>query len=147
LIYLDSSSLLKLLWPEPESGAVRLGVAAEDVVIISSLTELETEIQLKAAWLAGRYRAGRWRRFREKLTEFRQTEPFQFHRLGAPVFEAALRQHRAGGRIHCRTLDRLHLAAMEELRVRRLMTNDASQAEAARAMDLEVLTPGIIRFR
>jgi len=33
---------------------------------------------------------------------------------------------------------------MEELNVRRLMTNDASQAAAARAMGLEVLTPGAI---
>ena len=144
MVYLDSSSLLKLLWPEPESAAVRAGVAAEDVVIVSSLAELESEIQLKAAWLAGRYRAARWRRFREKLAEFRETEPFRFHRLSAPVFDVALRQHRAGGKTHCRTLDRLHLAAMEELNVRRLMTNDASQAAAARAMGLEVLTPGAI---
>ena len=60
------------------------------------------------------------------------------------MFDVALRQHRAGGKTHCRTLDRLHLAAMEELNVRRLMTNDASQAAAARAMGLEVLTPGVI---
>ena len=81
---------------------------------------------------------------RAPLAEFRETEPFRFHRLSAPVFDVALRQHRAGGKTHCRTLDRLHLAAMEELNVRRLMTNDASQAAAARAMGLEVLTPGAI---
>ena len=144
MVYLDSSSLLKLLWPEPESAAVRAGVAAEDVVIVSSLAELESEVQLKAAWLAGRYRAARWRRFREKLAEFRETEPFRFHRLGAPVFDVALRQHRAGGNTHCRTLDRLHLDAMEELSVSRLMTNDANQAAVARAIGLKVLTPGVI---
>src|SRR3989304_4351047 len=144
MVYLDSSSLLKLLWPEPESAGVRAGVAAEDVVIVSSLAELESEVQLKAAWLAGRYRAARWRRFREKLTGVRGTEPFRFHRLSAPVFHVAPRQHRAGGKTHCRTLDRLHLAAMEELNVRTLMTNDASQAAAARAMGLAVLTPGAL---
>lgn len=142
MIYLDSSSLLKLLWPEPESEAVRASVAAEDVVIVSSLAELESEVQLKAAWLAGRYGAARWRRFRGKLAEFHETEPFRFHRLGAPVFDVALRQHRAGGKTHCRTLERLHLAAMEELNIRRLMTNDTNQAKAARAMGLEVSTPG-----
>jgi predicted nucleic acid-binding protein len=143
MIYLDSSSLLKLLWSEPESQAVRAGVAVEDVVIVSSLAELESEVQLKAAWLAGRYGAARWRSLSEKLAELRETEPFRFHRLGAPVFDVALRQHRAGGKTHCRTLDRLHLAAMEELNVHRLMTNDANQAGAARALGLEVLTPGV----
>jgi predicted nucleic acid-binding protein len=144
MVYLDSSSLLKLLWPEPESDAVRLAVAADDLVIVSSLAELESEVQLKAAWLAGRYREARWRQFRSKLSELRETEPFRFHRLTAAVFEVALRQQRGEGKTHCRTLDRLHLAAMAELNVRRLVTNDASQAGAARAMGLEVVIPGTI---
>ena len=143
MVYVDSSSLLKLLWSEPESDAVRERVADEDVVVVSSLAELESEVQLKAAWLAGRYREARWRHFRMKLVEFRETEPFRFQRLAAAVFETALRQHRAPGAIHCRTLDRLHLAAMEELGVRRLMTNDTTQAAGARAMGFEVVTPGV----
>lgn len=143
MVYLDSSSLLKLLWREPESDAVRSQVAIEDVVVVSSLAELESEVQLRAAWLAGRYRGARWRRFRKKLAEFHETEPFRFHRLAATLFDTALRQHRAQGTIHCRTLDRLHLAAMEELNVHRLMTNDASQAGAARAVGFEVVTPGM----
>ena len=143
MVYLDSSSLLKLLWPEAESDAVRSRVATEDSVVVSSLAELEAEVQLKAAWVAGKYGEGRWRRFREKLAEFRGTEPFRFQRLGATVFETALRQHRAKHAPHCRTLDRLHLAAMEELGVGRLVTNDTGQAEAARAMGFEVVTPGV----
>ena len=143
MVYVDSSSLLKLLWREPESDAVRSQVAIEDVVVVSSLAELESEVQLRAAWLAGRYREARWRRFRKKLAEFRDTEPFRFHRLAATVFDTALRQHRAPGTIHCRTFDRLHLAAMEELNVHRLMTNDTNQAGTARAMGFQVLTPGL----
>jgi predicted nucleic acid-binding protein len=143
MVYIDSSSLLKLLWPEPESEAVRGRVAAEDAVIVSSLAELESEVQLKAAWRSGRYRETGWRRFRRKLLEFREIEPFRFQRLGSAVFETALRQHRAERAPHCRTLDRLHLAAMEELAVHRLMTNDGSQAGAARAMGFEVVTPGL----
>ena len=42
MLYIDSSALLKLLWQEPESEAVRDHVASEDIVIVSSLTELET---------------------------------------------------------------------------------------------------------
>ena len=41
VIYIDSSALLKLFWQEPESDAVRDHVAREDVVIVSTLTELE----------------------------------------------------------------------------------------------------------
>lgn len=143
MVYLDSSSLLKLLWPEAESAAVRSRVSAEDAVVVSSLAELESEVQLKAAWRAGRYGEARWRRFREKLIQLRETEPFRFQRLGATVFETALRQHRARHAPHCRTLDRLHLAAMEDLDVRRLMTNDTGQARVARAMGFEVVIPGL----
>jgi hypothetical protein len=41
-----------------------------------------------------------------------------------------------------RTLDRLHLAAMEELGLHRLMTHDVPQAEAARVLGYAVLSPG-----
>jgi len=42
MIYLDTSCLLKLLRDEPESAEVRRAVNAEDEVVVSSLTELET---------------------------------------------------------------------------------------------------------
>ncbi len=147
MVYIDSSALLKLLWQEPESDAVRDHVASEDLVIVSSLAELETHVQVTAAWLAGRYGKTRWERFRAKLAEFRVTDPFRFRPLPGSVFETALRQHAGGGRTgagrtHCRTLDRLHLAAMTELDVARLMTHDAVQAQAARALGFVVVIPG-----
>ena len=114
-------------------------VASEDLVIVSSLTELETHVQLTAARLAGRYGKAPWERFRGKLTEFRATDPFRFRPLPGSVFETALRQHIGAGRIHCGTLDRLHLAAMTELDVARLMTHDVAQARAARALGFEVV--------
>lgn len=46
-----------------------------------------------------------------------------------------------GRSVHCRTLDRLHLATMEALGLRRLLTNDVLQARAARALGFEVRTP------
>lgn len=139
MIYLDTSALLKLLWTEPESATVAAHVAAEDVVLVSALAELEAEVQLKAAWLAGRYRAAAWRAFRAKLAEFRQTEPFAFRPLPPGLFDTARQHQDRSGRVHCRTLDRLHLAAMEELRVTRLLTYDTTQAQAARAIGFEVV--------
>lgn len=57
------------------------------------------------------------------------------------VWEAAFRQHRNSQDIHCRTLDRLHLAAAELFGATRLMTLDQSQAKAARALNLTVIIP------
>ena len=56
MIYLDTSCLLKLLREEAESDAVRHAVEAESEVVVSSLAELETEVQLKAAAVGGEIR-------------------------------------------------------------------------------------------
>lgn len=58
------------------------------------------------------------------------------------IFQTALRQHRSSGSQHCRSWDRLHLAAMEELEVSRLMTHDAAQAKAAMDAGFQVIRPG-----
>lgn len=142
MIYLDTSCLLKLLLEEPDSAAVRLTVARESEVIVSALTEVEAAVRLRAGWLAGQYRRGRYRAYVDRLSVFRETDPFRFRPLAGVLFQTALRQDRDAGRIHCRTLDRLHLAAMEELEARRLMTSDAGQAAGARALGFEVVTPG-----
>jgi predicted nucleic acid-binding protein len=142
VIYLDTSCLLKLLLEEPESDAVRRAVARESEVVVSALTELETAVQLRAGWLAGQYRERRYRAYLGQLDAFRETDPFRFRALAGPVFQAALTQVRGARRIHCRTLDELHLAAMEELGLQRLMTSDDAEATGARARGFEVVSPG-----
>ena len=142
MIYIDSSSLLKTLWLEPESQMVREAIATEDQVVISSLTELETKVQLRAKWLAGGVTKTRYNAYRARLDSFRKTAPFEFRQLSGHVFQDALRQHLSGKR-HCRSLDRLHLAAMVELGLDRLLTNDGRQADAARSIGYTVLSPGI----
>jgi predicted nucleic acid-binding protein len=142
MIYLDTSCLLKLLLEEPESQAVRLAVAREDDVIVSVLTEVEASSQLRAGWLAGEYRPARYRAYIGRLRAFRAIDLFRFRPLPGSLFGTALRQDRDAGRTHCRTLDRLHLAAMEELGVRRLMTTDTAEASGATALGFEVVRPG-----
>jgi len=134
VIYLDSSCLLKLLLTEPESEAVRQAVAREEDVVVSALTELETA---GAVFGERRYRA-----YLDQLERFRDVDPFRFLPLPGTVFQTALRQQRRARQPHCRSLDRLHLAAMEELGLRRLMTNDVAQAIGARSLGFEVLRPG-----
>jgi predicted nucleic acid-binding protein len=142
MIYLDTSCLLKLLRDEPESASVRKSVDAESEVIISPLTELETEVQLKAAAVGGEIRTSQWRGYLAKLAAMRNWDPFYFRHLPASIFSTALRQHRHPQAAYCRAMDRLHLAAMEELNLTRLITLDEIQAKVALALDYEVIRPG-----
>jgi len=119
-----------------------MAVGAEDVALISVLAELEAQVQLKAAWLGGDYPRSRYLGYRKRLAAFRDLAPFRFVDLPATVFPTAMRQDDAAGDLHFRTMDRLHLAAMQELGLTRLMTHDAQQALAARELQCEVLSPG-----
>jgi len=142
MIYLDTSCVVKLLRDEEASDAVRTAVAEEETVIISSLAELETEVQMKAAAAGGEIRRSQWRQFQARLLAMHNLDPFHFRHLPASVFSTALRQHRHPQAAFCRTLDRLHLAAMEELNLTRLMTLDEAQAKAAEALNYRVARPG-----
>jgi len=142
LIYIDSSCLMKLFRPAPDSREVAAAVNREDAVIVSLLAELEVIVQLKADWLAGNLTRPGWRRLEARFSALRHQPPFEFRALSGSVFPTALRQHRNAGGVHCRTLDRLHLAAMEELKLTRLMTHDEHQANAALDRGFEVIRPG-----
>jgi predicted nucleic acid-binding protein len=142
MIYVDTSCLLKLLFVEPESAAVRAAIDAEEALVISSLTALETEVQLKAAFAGGKIRLSQWRQHQVKLTQLRNIDPFQYRPLSGSVFTTALEQHTRPESPHCRTLDRLHLAAIEELSISRLMTLDKAQGKVAEALGIRVVYPG-----
>jgi len=144
MIYLDTSCLLKLLRDEPESADVRFAVDSESEVVVSSLAELETEVQLKGTAVGGEIRRSQWRQYQAKLAAMRNFDPFQFRHLPAAVFTTALRQHRHPQAVYCRSLDRLHLAAMEELKLTRLMTLDGLQGKVALAFNYEVVCPGAV---
>ncbi len=141
MIYLDTSCLIKILRNEAGSSAVDDAIEAEEVVIISSLVDLEAEVQFKAFAVGGEVRVSQWRQYQAQLAAMRNVDPFRFQHLPAAVFSTALRQHRHPQAPYCRALDRLHLAAMEELNVRRLMTLDLVQAKAAEALQYRVVRP------
>jgi predicted nucleic acid-binding protein len=142
VIYLDTSSLLKLVWQERETDAVTDLINREPVVLVSSLVELESHIQLSAAYFRGRYSKAKLVRLQAELHRLLQSDPFERRSLSGAVFDLAQKQHRQSEkRTFCRTLDRLHLAAMQELGLSRLITNDLQQAEAARALGFNVVVP------
>lgn len=138
--YADTSSLLKLVWQEPESAAVSAAVAAESCLVISTLSELEVAVQLRRRWLAGETTTARYRRHRDHFAALRQTAPIEVRVVTSDVFRIGVTQVEAS-RVHSRTLDRLHLAAMQVLGLTKLMTNDTRQAAAARALGYEVVVP------
>ena len=142
MIYADTSCLLKVLRPEPLSEAVWSAIDKEPAVIVSILAELETLVQLKAEWTGGMLTRSQWQQAETRFGILRNQPPFEFRALPAAVFQTALRQHRNSGGKHCRSLDRLHLAAMEELKLSRLMTHDEGQATAALEAGFEVVRPG-----
>jgi uncharacterized protein with PIN domain len=86
VLYIDTSSLLKLLWEEPESEWTRQRIAAEQKVILSSLAELETDVQLAGARLAGRYSRAKLNAYRRALLAFPQIDPFDRADLSSQLF-------------------------------------------------------------
>lgn len=142
MIYADTSCLLKVLRPEPLSEAVWSAVHEEASVIVSALAELETLVQLKADWTGGMLTRNQWRQAEARFGILKNQPPFDFRALPSAVFQTALRQHRNSSDTHCRSLDRLHLAAMEALGVSRLLTHDERQAKAASAAGIQVVRPG-----
>ena len=114
----------------------------ESTVVISALAELETLVQLKAGWTGGSLTRNQWRQMEAKFAVLRNQSPFDFRNLPSALFQVALRQHRNSRNLHCRALDRLHLAAMEELNISRLMTHDENQAKAAIEAGFQVVRPG-----
>ncbi len=142
MIYADTSCLLKILRPEPLSEAVWSAIHQEASVDVSALAELETLVQLKADWTGGMLTRNQWRQTEARFGVLKNQAPFDFRGLPGAVFQTALRQHRNSGKTHCRSLDRLHLAAMEALNVSRIMTHDEAQAKAATETGFAVLRPG-----
>jgi predicted nucleic acid-binding protein len=138
-LYIDTSCLLKLFFVEPESERVRELVTREPQVIISTLARLEAAQCLLASRLAGDVSRTQLRRLSSRIAEMLQTPPFEVAEFPAAAVSVSERQSSRG--VYCRTLDRLHLGAMEELGLRRLLTNDDQQAVAARALGFEVLMP------
>ena len=139
-LYVDTSCLWKLLVDEPESARVRELVGNEPAVVVSSYAEFEAEQVLLSLRLAGKISARQEARIVRLLAGFRGMEPFQHRALPYDLAKIA-RQQVLSTAVYCRTADRLHLAAMAALGLRRLLTNDAPQAAAARALGFGVLLP------
>ncbi len=141
-LYLDTSCLLKVFFPEPETDRTLALIAAESRVLVSSLARLESRSQIHARTAGGLLspaRAGRlWKRFETVIA----LAPYEQLRCPADVIDIAAEQINLAARnAYCRTIDRMHLATMQVLGVSRLLTNDDAQAAAARVLGFDVVLP------
>ncbi len=142
MIYIDTSSLLKLFIRDVHFEAVNTAIQLESAVVTTSLTQLKASVQLRAIHLGGSWGAARYVRMRGRLAETLAKDPFVIRPLMSRVFTTATMQNELSA-IHCCSLDRLHLAAMAELGVTRLMTHDGRQADGAKELGFEVVMPGV----
>jgi len=141
-LYVDTSCLLKLFWPEPETARTEELVDAEDLVVVSDLVHLEMLVHVQARRAAGLLTRRGSMRLLEQIESLIATPPFELRSCAPGLIEDARAQvASAPPRAHCRTLDRLHLAAMAGMGIFRLLTNDDGQARAARALGVRVLLP------
>ena len=141
-LYLDTSCLLKVFFDERETGRTIELISAESEVVVSSLARLEALVQVQARVAGRMLTAAAGARLSERIETVLRDEPYSLVAMPGAACEAAERQIRSFGRtVHCRTLDRLHLGIMEVLGVRRLLTNDETQARAARALRFSVRMP------
>lgn len=138
-LYLDTSCWLKLVLREPESERVRSLALSESRLVVSALTRLEARQTLLAMLLGGEITRAQHRRLEIVLNEMLAISPFDLVRFPPDALEQAEQQLSRAA--YCRTLDRLHLAVMESLGLRRLLTNDDQQATGARALGFEVILP------
>ena|SRR5437667_7618544 len=141
-LYLDTSCLLKMFFPEPESAKVAALVAAEERVVVSTLAKLEATVQINARLDGGRLTRRKAGALVGRLEMLMTLAHYEL--VGATADLAAVAEAQIaplGSKAHCRTLDRLHLAAMATLSLRRLLTNDDLQAAAATDLPFDVIMP------
>ena len=140
MVYLDTGCLLKLYYPEPESGAVVAAVTGE-AIVFTPLHELEitTAMQLKvfrgearpeqvvaaAALVREDVVAG-------KLVEVAVDWP-------AALREATRLAQAHAAKIGCRSLDILHCALAKAVTATVFVSSDTRQIALARAEALPVL--------
>lgn len=141
-LYLDTSCLLKLLLPEVESRRVAEIVAAEEHVVVSTLAQVEAEVQVHWRVAGGHLKRSGARMLLSRMDALLQQAPCELVRAPVEAIDVAEQQVRSLPRHgYCPTLDRLHLAVMQTLGVRRLLTNDDAQARAGRAQGFDVSMP------
>ncbi|MDZ4696643.1 MAG: type II toxin-antitoxin system VapC family toxin [Deltaproteobacteria bacterium] len=140
-LYLDTSCLLKLLFPEPETRATAIHLAQEDRVVVSSLARLEALVQIDGRRAGGLFSARQATLITKTLDALMLQAPYELANVPRDMIAVAEQQLKNYPVAHCRTLDRLHLSAMQSLGLDRILTNDKVQWKAAVALGYRAISP------
>ena len=106
-LYLDTSCLLKLFFPEPESATVASQVAAEEHVVVSTLARLELRVQIQGRVAGGTLSAKSATALLSVVNRVLAESPYEIAETPSNVYSVAAAQLLPLGRsVHCRTLDR-----------------------------------------
>lgn len=142
MIYLDTGCLLKLYYPEPESGEVAK-LVLEQAIVLLALHELELSNALELKLFRKEAKPGQVRAVHAFVEADLRTG--KLHRP-ALVWDAVLHDSKALARgytrkIGCRSLDILHCSAARMLAAKSFVTTDARQKRLAIVMGLNCISP------
>lgn len=138
-VYIDTSCLMRLLIREPDSSEVHAACQAASEIVVSSLGELETRSSLLALRRGGGMAWALYRRANAQFDVMLASDPFRVEPLSGEIFEDAIAQLKRRGAVPCKSVDRLHLAAMKLLGLQSILTKDRRQAAVAKALGFTVL--------
>jgi predicted nucleic acid-binding protein len=138
-MYLDTSILIKLLVPEPDSGQFQellrgALLSTSELAMTEVWSALLSKERIRQ--ITARHRAAAWSVFNERIL----TQEIQIHPLGSVTLK------KANGileichpKVPLRTLDAIHLAACDLSQDFPLCTTDARMREAAKVLKIPVV--------
>jgi predicted nucleic acid-binding protein len=139
-IYLDASALVKLLVPEPESGALNQALLGVEDVVISDLALTETASALERRRREQSLPPAESRRLYREAQKL--AAACRSAEITPPVHRRAERLLLTASLVSLRTLDALHVALALEAGAATLVTYDPRLRDAASSQGLFVATPG-----
>ena len=139
-IYLDTSTLAKRYLNEARSDEVDAFICANSPLSISTLAKVEMRCLLARRRREGCFDAEMENRLYSAFRDDLRRGFLVQHTLGDSAVSAATDLIASLPRIPLRTLDALHLAAAAALGAECLVTSDRIMAEAAEALEMDVVT-------
>jgi predicted nucleic acid-binding protein len=145
-VYWDTSALVKLYAPEPDSGDyLRLLIEQPEDVAVSFLHRVELYFALGGKESRGEIAPGSAKRLFQLFEEHLRSGRYFLIPWGDDVALEAQRlldaSLRATPPVMLRSLDGLHLGAMRAARLRSVVTADLTMRDAAGIADVRVVAP------
>ena len=135
-VYLDTSALVKLYVPEPESARVDRLLRRRDDLLVSDLAVTELASALGRRCREGALDSGTAARIYQRLLADLAAELFRRVELIAEVHREAERMLLASALVPLRSLDALHLALATTGGAKTILTFDGNLARAAGTVGL-----------